>query len=88
MPAANPAAGPGSRLRELGVVLPPAPKPLGNYVEVAQAGALLFVSGTLPLENGKLAVTGRLGESLTIEQGQKAAVRGAECAGGRAGAFG
>lgn len=66
-------AGPGSRLRALGLRLPPAPRPLGNYVEVSQAGMLVFVSGTLPLKNGKLAVTGRLGENLSIEQGQEAA---------------
>ena len=64
---------PGARLRELGIALPSAPRPLGNYVEVVQVGALLFVSGTLPLSEGKLAVTGRLGDDLTVEQGQNAA---------------
>ena len=64
---------PGARLRELGIALPSAPKPLGNYVEVVQVGALLFVSGTLPLSEGKLAVTGRLGDDLTVQQGQNAA---------------
>jgi enamine deaminase RidA (YjgF/YER057c/UK114 family) len=74
MPGADSSAGgPGARLRELGVALPAAPKPLGNYVEVAQVGSLLFVSGTLPLANGKLAVTGRIGESLSVAQGQEAA---------------
>ena len=64
---------PGARLRELGIALPAAPKPLGNYVEVVQVGALLFVSGTLPLSEGKLAVTGRLGDNLSVEQGKDAA---------------
>ena len=72
MPAAE-SGGAGSRLRELGVVLPAAPHPLGNYVEVVQVGALLFVSGTLPLSEGKLAITGRLGDGLTVEQGREAA---------------
>ena len=40
-------------------------------------GALLFVSGTLPLWEGKLAVTGRLGDDLTVEQGKAAARLGA-----------
>jgi enamine deaminase RidA (YjgF/YER057c/UK114 family) len=75
MPAANPStgAGPGARLRALGLELPTVPKPLGNYVEVSQAGSLLFISGTLPVANGKLTITGRLGESLSVEQGREAA---------------
>jgi enamine deaminase RidA (YjgF/YER057c/UK114 family) len=64
---------PGSRLRELGVVLPKAPSPLGAYVEASQAGSLLFLSGTLPLVNGKLAISGRLGANLSIDQGREAA---------------
>src|SRR5271155_4591944 len=63
-------ASPGSRLRELGLVLPKPPTPLGNYVEVNQVGSLLFLSGTLPIVDGKLAFTGRLGGSLSVLQGQ------------------
>ena len=39
------AAKPGSRLRELGLVLPKPPTPLGAYVEVSQVDSLLFLSG-------------------------------------------
>jgi len=67
------AAKPGSRLRELGLVLPKPPTPLGNYVEVNQVGSLLFLSGTLPIVDGKLAFAGRLGENLSVEQGREAA---------------
>jgi enamine deaminase RidA (YjgF/YER057c/UK114 family) len=63
----------GSRLRELKVDLPPPPSPLGSYVETSQAGSLLFVSGTLPLIDGKLAMSGRIGRDLTLSQGQEAA---------------
>ena len=75
MPAANPSSGsgPGAHLRALGLELPTMPKPLGNYVEVSQAGSLLFVSGTLPVANGKLAISGRLGDNLSVEQGREAA---------------
>jgi enamine deaminase RidA (YjgF/YER057c/UK114 family) len=62
----------GVRLRELGLVLPKAPTPLGTYVEASEAGSLLFLSGTLPVVNGKLAIAGRLGEDLTVEQGREA----------------
>ncbi|HEY3899069.1 MAG TPA: RidA family protein [Chthoniobacter sp.] len=74
MPAGNPAiaAKAGARLRELGLVLPKAPTPLGSYVEASEAGSLLFLSGTLPVVNGKLAIAGRLGENLTVEQGSEA----------------
>jgi len=64
---------PGSRLRELGLLLPKPPTPLGNYVEVNQVGSLLFLSGTLPIVDRKLAFTGRLGENLSVEQGREAA---------------
>ena len=62
-----------SRLGELGVALPAPPTPLGAYVESSDAGSLLFLSGTLPVVNGKLALSGRLGEKLSVQQGQEAA---------------
>jgi enamine deaminase RidA (YjgF/YER057c/UK114 family) len=75
MPAGNisTVAKPSSRLRELGLVLPKAPTPLGAYVEASQVGSLLFLSGTLPIVNGKLAISGRLGANLSVEQGREAA---------------
>ncbi len=72
-PDTAPAANAGARLRKLGLILPKPPTPLGAYVEVNQVGSLLFLSGTLPIVEGKLAFTGRLGENLTVEQGQEAA---------------
>ena len=65
--------GPSSRLSELGIVLPAPPTPLGAYVESSVAGNLLFLSGTLPVVNRKLAVSGRLGENLSVKEGQEAA---------------
>ena len=75
MPVDNnsPLAKPGSRLRELGLVLPQAPSPLGGYVEVSQVGSLLFISGTLPLIDRKLVICGRLGANLSVDQGRQAA---------------
>ncbi len=66
-------ARPSARLRELGIELPEAPSPLGAYVETSQEGALLFLSGMLPLVHGKLPFTGRFGEDLTVAQGREAA---------------
>jgi len=65
--------GPGSRLSELGIVLPPPPTPLGAYVEASDTGDLLFLTGMLPVVNRKLAISGRLGENLSVEEGQEAA---------------
>jgi enamine deaminase RidA (YjgF/YER057c/UK114 family) len=62
-----------SRLSELGIVLPSPPKPLGAYVETSDTGNLLFLSGTLPVVNRKLAIAGRLGENLSVKDGQEAA---------------
>ena len=62
-----------SRLSELGIVLPAPPTPLGTYVESSETGNLLFLSGILPVVDGKLAISGRLGDNLSVKQGQDAA---------------
>ncbi len=64
---------PNSRVSDLGIVLPAPPTPLGAYVEASDAGNLLFLSGTLPVVNGKLAISGRLGENVSVKEGQEAA---------------
>jgi enamine deaminase RidA (YjgF/YER057c/UK114 family) len=60
------------RLKELGVILPPPPKPLGAYVEAVQVGNLLFLSGALPVEGGAPKYLGRIGSELSIEDGRNA----------------
>jgi enamine deaminase RidA (YjgF/YER057c/UK114 family) len=67
------AGGPDSRLARLGITLPAPPTPLGAYVESSDTGNLLFLSGTLPVVNRKLAIAGRLGENLSVKDGQEAA---------------
>jgi enamine deaminase RidA (YjgF/YER057c/UK114 family) len=62
-----------SRLAELGIALPAPPTPLGAYVESSDTGNLLFLSGMLPVVNRKLAISGRLGEKLSVREGQQAA---------------
>jgi len=46
---------------------------LGAYVESSNVGSLLFLSGVLPVVNRTLAVKGRLGDALSVEDGRKAA---------------
>ena len=67
------ARSPSARISKLGILLPAPPTPLGAYVESSDAGNLLFLSGTLPVVGGKLAMAGRLGGNLSVKQGQEAA---------------
>jgi enamine deaminase RidA (YjgF/YER057c/UK114 family) len=62
-----------SRAKELGLSLSDMPKPLGSYVPCVQSGNLLFLSGVLPLKEGKLTVTGRVGKDLSLEEAQSGA---------------
>ena len=61
-----------ARLSELGIALPAAAAPVAAYVPVVVAGNVAHVSGQLPFVDGQL-VTGRLGETVSLEQGQAAA---------------
>lgn len=61
-----------ARLRELGITLPQAAAPVAAYVPVVIDGRHAYVSGQLPFVNGEL-VKGRLGESVTLDEGVAAA---------------
>jgi enamine deaminase RidA (YjgF/YER057c/UK114 family) len=63
------------RLVELGIELPPAPAPVASYVPVALAGDFAFVAGQVPIADGAVMLTGRLGADVSLEQGQAAARR-------------
>ena len=62
-----------AKLDELGLVLPDAVTPLGAYVHYVQSGSLLMISGQGPVSASGVAITGRLGEDLEIEDGNRAA---------------
>ena len=66
---------PLARLKKLGLTLPAAAAPVANYVPFVRAGALLFISGQLPLGvNGvDPAHRGKLGAGVSLEDGQSAA---------------
>jgi enamine deaminase RidA (YjgF/YER057c/UK114 family) len=63
------------RIAELGLELPPAPSPVASYIPVAVSGSLAFVSGQVPLADGKLLWAGKLGAELDEEAGALAARR-------------
>jgi enamine deaminase RidA (YjgF/YER057c/UK114 family) len=64
-----------SRLADLGIELPPAPAPVASYVPVVVSGPFAFVSGQIPMSEGALMWTGRLGESIEVAAGADAARR-------------
>jgi enamine deaminase RidA (YjgF/YER057c/UK114 family) len=66
---------PEDKLKELGIELPEAPSPLGSYVPVIRTGNLVFLSGILPLVEGKLLRQGRVGEDITIDDAREDAKR-------------
>jgi enamine deaminase RidA (YjgF/YER057c/UK114 family) len=61
------------KLKELGISLSDTPKPLGSYVPCVQTGNLLFLSGVLPLRNGQLTRTGKVGESVSLGEAREEA---------------
>ncbi len=61
-----------TKLAELGLSLPEAAAPVAAYVSAVEAGGMLFLSGQLPFKDGQL-VKGRLGENVSLEDGQEAA---------------
>lgn len=61
------------RLHERGISLPAAAAPAANYVPYVISGNLLFLSGQLPIEGGKVAVTGLVGTEVALADAQRAA---------------
>ena len=62
-----------AKLRELGIALPVAAKPVANYVPWVKSGNLVFVAGQIPVTDGKPQFVGQLGGSVSLEDGAKAA---------------
>jgi enamine deaminase RidA (YjgF/YER057c/UK114 family) len=62
-----------ARLAELGLALPPVAAPAGVYLPAVRSGSLVFTSGQLPLVDGVLAATGKLGAEIDPEQGRQLA---------------
>lgn len=61
-----------AKLAELGIILPEPAAPVASYVPAVEANGLLHISGQLPFIDGKV-VTGKVGDTRTLEEGQAAA---------------
>ncbi len=64
---------PDEKITSLGLQLPPATKPIANYVKYVRTGNLIFLSGHGPTKADGTNITGKVGKDLTIEQGYDAA---------------
>ncbi|GAA2528309.1 LysR family transcriptional regulator [Winogradskya humida] len=74
----TPVAGEGgaevyAKLAEMGLTLPSVVPPLAAYVPAVQSGNYVYVSGQLPMVDGKLPYTGKVGADVTVEQGTELA---------------
>ena len=64
---------PEERLQQLGVSLPTPAAPVAAYVPCVRTGTLVYVSGQVPLVDGKPSHTGHLGDDVGLEDGRAAA---------------
>jgi enamine deaminase RidA (YjgF/YER057c/UK114 family) len=61
------------KLRELNIILPVPPKPAGAYIPVVTSGNLAFVSGQIPMQDGKVVFTGKVPTERSVEEAKNAA---------------
>ena len=61
-----------NKLKELNIILPEPPSPVGAYVAFKKIGNLLFISGQLPIDKDGKMIKGKIGKELTLEEGQTA----------------
>ncbi|MEU3453105.1 RidA family protein [Micromonospora sp. NPDC006766] len=69
------ANGPHAKLAELGLTLPEVVPPVASYVPAVQSGQHVYVSGQLPMVEGKLLATGKVGAGVSAEQAKDLAQR-------------
>ena len=60
------------KIESLGIMLPSPPTPAGSYIPVVRSGNLIFISGQIPMENGKVKFTGKVSDE-NLEIAQKSA---------------
>ena len=63
------------RLAELGIVLPPTPQPVASYIPVKVVGDLAWVAAQIPMQDGAVTVSGKVGVEVTADEANAAARR-------------
>ena len=61
-----------NKLKELNIILPNPPDPVGAYVAFKKVNNFLYISGQLPISNDGKMIKGKIGKDLTLEDGQRA----------------
>ena len=61
------------KLKELGIEIPTPPNPAGSYIPVVTTGNLAFVSGQIPMKEGKVVFEGKVPENQSVESARDAA---------------
>ena len=64
-----------NKIKELGIILPEAKAPVGNYVATKIIGKLLFISGQISIDKDGKLIKGKVGKDLNIDEGYNAAKR-------------
>ncbi|NQV25748.1 MAG: RidA family protein [Rhodopirellula sp.] len=62
-----------ARLAEMGIEFPEAPEAIGDYVPVVRYGNMIVTSGQLPMRDGKMTASGKVGLDVTVEEAAEAA---------------
>lgn len=62
-----------AKIKEMGLTIPEAPKPVAAYVPAIRSGNFVYTAGQIPFLNGELKYKGKLGAEVTVEQGYEAA---------------
>src|SRR4051812_50150682 len=68
-------ATPEERVSELGLAIPEVPAPVAAYVPAVRTGNYIYTSGQLPMQDGQLLMTGKVGGAVTAEDGTACAQR-------------
>ena len=61
------------KLKELGIEIPTPPSPAGSYIPVVNTGNLAFVSGQIPIREGKVVFQGKVPENQSVDSAKDAA---------------
>lgn len=61
------------KIESLNIILPTPPKPAGAYIPVVRTGNIAYVSGQIPIKEGKVAYKGKVPSNQSVEHAQEAA---------------